>query len=101
MNSRLSRPTLILASLTDSFTFEKLTVELHRFAKPAHTDNHSAWLLKEERIAHSLDLLNPDQLPMPGFAVSDTVVYHESNLRDGDPRSIEGDIHERERTDAR
>lgn len=26
-------------------------------------------------------LLNPDQLPMMGFAVSDTLVYHDSNLR--------------------
>ena len=34
------------------------------------------------RIAHSPDLLNPDQLPMLGFAVSDTVVYHENNLRE-------------------
>jgi len=82
MNSRLPKPTLVLSSLKDSFTFEKLTVELHRFEKPAHTDDHSAWLLKEERIAHSPDLLNPDQLPMMGFAVSDTVVYHERNLRE-------------------
>jgi glyoxylase-like metal-dependent hydrolase (beta-lactamase superfamily II) len=82
MNSRLPKPTLVLANLKDSFTFDKLTVEIHRFAKPAHTDDHSAWLLKEERIAHSPDLLNPDQLPMLGFAVSDTIVYHESNLRE-------------------
>ena len=27
------------------------------------------------------DLLDPDQLPMMGFAVSDTLVYHDSNLR--------------------
>lgn len=57
-----------------------LTVEMHRFAKPAHTDDHSVWLLKDEKIAHSPDLLNPDQLPMLGFAVSDTVVYHAANL---------------------
>jgi glyoxylase-like metal-dependent hydrolase (beta-lactamase superfamily II) len=82
MNSRLPKPTHVLANLKDSFTFEKLTVELYRFDKPAHTDDHSAWLLKEERIAQSPDLLNPDQLPMLGFAVSDTVVYHESNLRE-------------------
>jgi glyoxylase-like metal-dependent hydrolase (beta-lactamase superfamily II) len=82
MNSRLPIATLVLADLKDSFKFENLTVELHRFAKPAHTDDHSAWLIKEEGIAHSPDLLNPDQLPMLGFAVSDTVVYHESNLRE-------------------
>ncbi|MER2511247.1 MAG: MBL fold metallo-hydrolase [Nitrosomonas ureae] len=82
MNSRLPRPTQVLARLRDSFKFEKLTVEMHRFAKPAHTDDHSAWLLREEKVAHSPDLLNPDQLPMLGFAVSDTVVYHGANLRE-------------------
>ncbi len=83
MQSRLPKPTVVLQKLNDSFKFEKLTVEMHRFAKPAHTDDH--WhgrLLKEERIAHSPDLLNPDQLPMLGFAVSDTAVYHAANLRE-------------------
>ena len=82
MQSRLPKPTQVLARLKDSFKFEKLTVEMHRFAKPAHTDDHSAWLLKEERVAHSPDLLYPDQLPMLGFAVSDTAVYHAANLRE-------------------
>jgi glyoxylase-like metal-dependent hydrolase (beta-lactamase superfamily II) len=82
MKSRLPRPTMVLARLKDSFKFEDLTVEMHRFAKPAHTDDHSVWLLKEEKIAHSPDLLNPDQLPMLGFAVSDTAVYHAANLRE-------------------
>lgn len=81
IHSRLPKPTLVLQKQDDAFKFEKLTVELHRFAKPAHTDDHSAWLLKEEKVAHSPDLLNPDQLPMMGFAVSDTVVYHAANLR--------------------
>lgn len=74
MKSRLPQPTQVLERLKDSFKFENLTVEMHRFVKPAHTNDHSVWLLKEERIAHSPDLLNPDQLPMLGFAVSDTVV---------------------------
>lgn len=82
MSSRLPKPTLVLPDRKDTFSFDKLTVELHRFEKPAHSDDHAAWLLKEERIAHSPDLLNPDQLPMLGFAVSDTVVYHENNLRE-------------------
>ncbi|MDP4409610.1 MBL fold metallo-hydrolase, partial [Escherichia coli] len=63
------------------FKFEKQTIELHRFVKAGHTDDHSVWLLKQEKVAHSPDLLNPDQLPMMGFAVSDTLVYHDSNLR--------------------
>ena len=78
MNSRLPVATQVLSKKDDQFKFEKQTIELHRFVKAGHTDDHSVWLLK---VAHSPDLLNPDQLPMMGFAVSDTLVYHDSNLR--------------------
>ncbi|HFU3168717.1 TPA: MBL fold metallo-hydrolase [Escherichia coli] len=81
MNSRLPVATQVLSKKDDQFKFEKQTIELHRFVKAGHTDDHSVWLLKQEKVAHSPDLLNPDQLPMMGFAVSDTLVYHESNLR--------------------
>lgn len=81
MNSRLPVATQVLSKKDDQFKFEKQTIELHRFVKAGHTDDHSVWLLKQEKLAHSPDLLNPDQLPMMGFAVSDTLVYHDSNLR--------------------
>ncbi|MDU7657810.1 MAG: MBL fold metallo-hydrolase [Escherichia coli] len=81
MNSRLPVATQVLSKKDDQFKFEKQTIELHRFVKAGHTDDHSVWLLKQEKVAHSPDLLNPDQLPMMGFAVSDTLVYHGSNLR--------------------
>ncbi|HGT7672346.1 TPA: MBL fold metallo-hydrolase [Escherichia coli] len=81
MNSRLPIATQVLSKKDDQFKFEKQTIELHRFVKAGHTDDHSVWLLKQEKVAHSPDLLNPDQLPMMGFAVSDTLVYHDSNLR--------------------
>ncbi|EFB5424541.1 MBL fold metallo-hydrolase [Escherichia coli] len=81
MNSRLPVATQVLSEKDDQFKFEKQTIELHRFVKAGHTDDHSVWLLKQEKVAHSPDLLNPDQLPMMGFAVSDTLVYHDSNLR--------------------
>ncbi|EHL6277998.1 MBL fold metallo-hydrolase [Escherichia coli] len=81
MNSRLPVATQVLSKKDDQFKFEKQTIELHRFVKAGHTDDHSVWLLKREKVAHSPDLLNPDQLPMMGFAVSDTLVYHDSNLR--------------------
>lgn len=81
MNSRLPVATQVLSRKDDQFKFEKQTIELHRFVKAGHTDDHSVWLLKQEKVAHSPDLLNPDQLPMMGFAVSDTLVYHDSNLR--------------------
>jgi glyoxylase-like metal-dependent hydrolase (beta-lactamase superfamily II) len=82
MKSRLPRPTLVLGRTKDSFKFDKLTVEVHRFTRPAHSDDHSAWLLKEQKVAHSPDLLNPDHIPFLGFAVSDTAVYHDTNLRE-------------------
>ena len=81
LNSRLPVATQVLSKKDDQFKFEKQTIELHRFVKAGHTDDHSVWLLKQEKVAHSPDLLNPDQLPMMGFAVSDTLVYHDSNLR--------------------
>lgn len=81
MNSRLPVATQVLSKKDDQFKFEKQTIELHRFVKAGHTDDHSVWLLKQEKVAHSPDLLNHDQLPMMGFAVSDTLVYHDSNLR--------------------
>ena len=81
MNSRLPVATQVLSKKDDQFKFEKQTIELHRFVKAGHTDDHSVWLLKQEKVAHSPDLLNPDQLPMMGLAVSDTLVYHDSNLR--------------------
>ncbi|EKF8444501.1 MBL fold metallo-hydrolase [Escherichia coli] len=81
MNSRLPVATQVLSKKDDQLKFEKQTIELHRFVKAGHTDDHSVWLLKQEKVAHSPDLLNPDQLPMMGFAVSDTLVYHDSNLR--------------------
>ncbi|EFJ3743073.1 MBL fold metallo-hydrolase [Escherichia coli] len=81
MNSRLPVATQVLSKKDDQFKFEKQTIELHRFVKAGHTDDHSVWLLKQEKVAHSPDLLNPDQLPMMGFAVSDTLVYYDSNLR--------------------
>ena len=81
INSRLPVATQVLSKKDDQFKFEKQTIELHRFVKAGHTDDHSVWLLKQEKVAHSPDLLNPDQLPMMGFAVSDTLVYHDSNLR--------------------
>ncbi|EKI3091822.1 TPA: MBL fold metallo-hydrolase [Escherichia coli] len=81
MNSRLPVATQVLSKKDDQFKFEKQTIELHRFVKAGHTDDHSVWLLKQEKVAHSPDLLNPDQLPMMDFAVSDTLVYHDSNLR--------------------
>lgn len=46
MNSRLPVATQVLSKKDDQFKFEKQTIELHRFVKAGHTDDHSVWLLK-------------------------------------------------------
>lgn len=56
-----------------SFQFEDVTVELHGFEWAAHTDDHAAWLLPEDRIIHSSDLINPTSLrsgSLPATSVS-------------------------------
>ena len=79
--SSFPRPTQVLGWPRDSFGFEGLTVELHGFEWAAHTDDHSAWLLKEDRILHSPDLINPDQPPFWKFAGNERFRFHEDNLR--------------------
>lgn len=68
--SSFPRPTKELKWPHDSFQFEGLTVELHGFEWAAHCDDHSAWLLEQERIVHSPDLINPDQPPFWRLATS-------------------------------
>lgn len=63
------------------FTFEGLTVELHGFEWPAHSDDHAAWLLTQERVIHSPDLINPDQPPFWRFASNEKFQWHEDNLK--------------------
>jgi glyoxylase-like metal-dependent hydrolase (beta-lactamase superfamily II) len=64
-----------------SFRFEDLTVELHGFEWAAHTDDHAAWLLPEQGIVHSSDLINPDQPPFWKFAGNERFHWHEHNLK--------------------
>jgi glyoxylase-like metal-dependent hydrolase (beta-lactamase superfamily II) len=80
-NSSFPRPTQVLNWPRDSFDFEDLTVELHGFEWAAHCDDHSAWLMKQDRIIHSSDLINPDQPPFWRFAGNERFRFHEDNLR--------------------
>lgn len=79
--SSFPRPTKELAWPHDSFKFEDQTIELHGFEWAAHSDDHSAWLLKEDRILHSPDLINPDQPPFWRFAGNERFRFHEENLK--------------------
>ena len=80
-SSGFPRPTKELKWPRDSFRFEGLIVELHGFEWAAHCDDHSAWLLKQERILHSPDLINPDQPPFWRFAGNERFRFHEDNLK--------------------
>jgi glyoxylase-like metal-dependent hydrolase (beta-lactamase superfamily II) len=80
-NSSFPRPTQVLKWPRDSFDFDGLTVELHGFEWAAHSDDHSAWLLKQDRIIHSPDLINPDQPPFWKFAGNERFRFHEDNLK--------------------
>lgn len=79
-NSSYPRPNDVLDWPRDSFQFEGATVELHGFEWAAHTDDHAAWLLTEDRILHSSDLINPDQPPFWRFAGNERFRWHELNL---------------------
>ena len=74
------KPTDIVAWPNGSFKFEDLTVELHGFENAAHSKDHGIWLLKDEKIAHIPDLINPDQPPFWGFAGSETFLHYEDNI---------------------
>jgi glyoxylase-like metal-dependent hydrolase (beta-lactamase superfamily II) len=80
-DSAFPRPTRELTWPRDSFDFDGLTVELHGFEWAAHSDDHAAWLLKQERSLHSSDLINPDQPPFWRFAGNERFRFHEDNLK--------------------
>ncbi|TFV92991.1 MBL fold metallo-hydrolase [Blastococcus sp. CT_GayMR20] len=80
-HSSFPPPTEVLDWPRGQFDFEGLTVEVHGFEFAAHTDDHSAWLLADERIIHSSDLINPDQPPFWKFAGNERFHWHEDNLR--------------------
>lgn len=84
LGSKLPRPTEIVSWPNGSFAFEGLTVELHGLEHAAHTEDHALWLLKEERVLHAPDLLNPDQPPFWSFAGSERFAYLTDNLKAAD-----------------
>ncbi|GIJ24239.1 methyltransferase domain-containing protein [Micromonospora lutea] len=74
-------PTEVVDWPRGEFDFEGLTVQLHGFEWAAHTDDHAAWLLVDDRIIHAPDLINPDQPPFWRFAGNERFRWHEDNLR--------------------
>lgn len=79
--SKHPAPTETVGWPSGSFKYEGLTVQLHGFVHAAHTDDASAWLLVEDKVVHSPDLVNPDQPPFWEFAGAENYVYYRPNLK--------------------
>ena len=64
----------------DDAAFEDVTVRLRGLPRPGHAPDHCVFLLEEERVRLSSDLINIDQLPSGRFAGQDPVVLFRPNL---------------------
>jgi glyoxylase-like metal-dependent hydrolase (beta-lactamase superfamily II) len=78
--SDLPRPTDILQWPDGAVDFEGVELRLRGLPRPGHSPDHAVYLLVEERIGHSSDLINIDQLPFGGFAGQDPLVLFKPNL---------------------
>jgi glyoxylase-like metal-dependent hydrolase (beta-lactamase superfamily II) len=78
--SDLPRPSVILSWPEDAVEFEGTELRLRGLPRPGHSPDHSVWLLPAERVGHSADLINIDQLPFGGFAGQDPLVLFKPNL---------------------
>jgi glyoxylase-like metal-dependent hydrolase (beta-lactamase superfamily II) len=87
--SDLPLPSDVLAWPSGSLSFEDVTLRLAGLPRPGHAPDHSVFLLEEERVGHSADLINIDQLPFGGFAGQDPLVLFKPNLEFA--RSLEFD----------
>ncbi len=87
--SDLPRPTDVLDWPSGALSFEEVTLRLRGLPRPGHAPDHSVFLLEEERVGHSADLINIDQLPFGGFAGQDPLVLFRPNLEFA--RSLEFD----------
>ncbi len=72
-----------------ALSFEDVTLRLRGLPRPGHAPDHAVFLLEEERVGHSADLINIDQLPFGGFAGQDPLVLFRPNLEFA--RSLEFD----------
>ena len=78
--SDLPRPTDILPWPDGAVDFEGTELRLRGLPRPGHSPDHAVYLLPQERIGHSADLINIDQLPFGGFAGQDPLVLFKPNL---------------------
>jgi glyoxylase-like metal-dependent hydrolase (beta-lactamase superfamily II) len=79
--SDMPRPTDVLRWPDGAIDFEGVELRLRGLPRPGHAPDHAVFLLVEERIGHSADLINIDQLPFGGFAGQDPLVLFKPNLQ--------------------
>ncbi len=79
--SDLPRPTDVLRWPDGAFGFDDVELVLRGLPRPGHAPDHAVFLLAQERIGHSSDLINIDQLPFGGFAGQDPLVLFKPNLQ--------------------
>jgi glyoxylase-like metal-dependent hydrolase (beta-lactamase superfamily II) len=79
-DSDLPLATDILAWPDGVTSFEDISVCLRGLPRPGHSPDHAVFLLPSERVGHSADLINIDQLPFGGFAGQDPLVLFKPNL---------------------
>jgi glyoxylase-like metal-dependent hydrolase (beta-lactamase superfamily II) len=79
--SDLPRPTDILEWPDGAIDFDDVELRLRGLPRPGHAPDHAVFMLAQERIGHSSDLINIDQLPFGGFAGQDPLVLFKPNLQ--------------------
>ena len=78
--SDLPRPTDVLEWPSGAARFEDVTVRLAGFPFPCHAPDHAMFLIEEERVGHTADIVNVDQLPFGGFGGQEPLVLLPANL---------------------
>lgn len=79
-HSKLPKPSYIIKRGRRSFKFENKTIKVIRYKKAAHSLDSAAWLLVEEKLIHSPDIVNANQVPFQGFGGSLTFTGYRENL---------------------
>jgi glyoxylase-like metal-dependent hydrolase (beta-lactamase superfamily II) len=78
--SDLPGPADVLDWPSGAARFEDVTVRLAGFPVPCHAPDHAMFLIEEERVGHTADVVNVDQLPFGGFGGQEPLVLLAANL---------------------
>src|SRR4029077_3406194 len=78
--SDLHRPADVLDWPSGAVRFEDVTVRLAGFPFPCHAPDHAMFLIEEERVGHTADVINVDQLTSGGLGGPETLVLVAGDL---------------------